>query len=178
MPAVEALGLVGSFGTLCATREGDGSTAWWRRGIEARLVDLGLVGARDVDYVGRPLLVTRNDPLTGLLNGSVGVVVARGADRVAVFDVGVFELSSVPRAETVWALTIHKSQGSEYDEVVVSLPRAESLILTRELLYTAVTRSRGAVTVLAPPGSLDTALRRRVARASGLAARLARSDAL
>src|SRR6202035_3111549 len=100
-----------SFGTLCATREGDGSTAWWRRGIEARLVDLGLVGARDVDYVGRPLLVTRNDPLTGLLNGSVGVVVARGADRVAVFDVGVFELSSVPRAETVWALTIHKSQG-------------------------------------------------------------------
>jgi exodeoxyribonuclease V alpha subunit len=167
-----ALALVSSLGVLCATRRGDGSTDWWRRAIEHRLVDRGVLRRRDLDYVGRPLLVTRNDPLTGLTNGSVGVVVADHDGRTAVFDAGSFPVGAIAAAETVWALTIHKSQGSEYDEVVISLPGPASPILTRELVYTAVTRSRRAVTVLAPAGSLEAALSRRVARSSGLAARL------
>ena len=69
-----------------------------------------------------------------------------GAERVCVFDAGSFPLSSVPSAETVWSLTIHKSQGSEYDEVVVSLPARTSPILTRELLYTALRAARRTVT--------------------------------
>jgi len=146
--AAGAHALVSSLGVLCATRLGDGSTDWWRREIERRLVERGVLGRRDVDYVGRPLLVTRNDPLTGLTNGSIGVVVASGRDRVAAFDAGSFPVAAVAAADTVWALTIHKSQGSEYDEVVVSLPGPESPVLTRELVYTAVTARRDLVTAV------------------------------
>jgi exodeoxyribonuclease V alpha subunit len=172
--AEEALDLLGRVGLLCATRLGDGSIDWWRQRVESVLVERGILRVRDVDYVGRPLIVTRNDPLTGLMNGSVGVIVADGDDRIVAFDSGFFPLGAIPSAETVWALTIHKSQGSEYDDVIVSLPGPDSPILTRELVYTAVTRARSAVTVIAPPGSLEAALSRRVARASGLGARLRR----
>ena len=172
--ADRSLSLLGTLGVLCATKHGAGSTSWWNRAIEASLTARGLLRRRDVDYVGRPLLITRNDPLTGLANGMIGVVVANGDDRRAVFEVGDFELEAVAWAETVWALTIHKSQGSEYDAVVVSLPGPESPILTRELIYTAVTRAKRSVTIVAPRASLDVALSRRVARSSGLAARLSR----
>jgi exodeoxyribonuclease V alpha subunit len=167
-----ALELVGTLGVLCGTKRGRGSTEWWRTTIESGLVRRGLLRARDVDYVGRPLLVTRNDPLTGLTNGMTGVVVADGADRSAAFEVGTFALSTVPWAETAWALTIHKAQGSEFAEAVVALPGPESRVLTRELLYTAVTRAKRAVTLVAPEGSLEAALTRRVSRSSGLVARL------
>jgi len=174
--AGEALRLVGALGVLCATKRGDGSTSWWGAEIERRLLERGVLRAREADYAGRPLLVTRNDPLTGLNNGSLGVVVARDGAHVGAFDTGEFQLAALSATETAWALTIHKSQGSEYDDVVVSLPGPESPILTRELVYTAVTRSKGAVTLIAPPGSLEAALARRVARASGLAARLRRGS--
>ena len=157
---------------LCAHKRGDGSTAWWRRHVERRLVELGVLRPRDADYPGRPLLVTRNDPLTGLSNGMTGVVVAHDDGPLVAFETGTLPLAAVAFAETAWALTIHKSQGSEFDDVVVSLPEATSELLTRELVYTAVTRARRAVTVLAPTGALDAALSRRVARASGLVARL------
>lgn len=170
--AAHSLSLVTSLGVLCATRRGLGSTAWWNAAVESALVARGTLRRRDIDYVGRPLLVTRNDPLTGLANGMVGVIVADGDERRAVFEIGSFEPQAIAWAETVWALTIHKSQGSEYDEVIVSLPRPESPILTRELIYTAVTRAKGSVTIVAPKGSLEVALSRRVARSSGLTARL------
>jgi exodeoxyribonuclease V alpha subunit len=167
-----ALALYASLGVLCAHKRGDGSTAWWRRTVERRLVELGVLRQRDVDYPGRPLLVTRNDPLTGLSNGMTGIVIAHDDGPRVAFDVGTHPLAAVAFAETAWALTIHKSQGSEFDDVVVSLPEATSELLTRELVYTAVTRARRAVTVLAPPSSLESALARRIARASGLVARL------
>jgi exodeoxyribonuclease V alpha subunit len=170
--ASAALQLVSSLGVLCATKRGDGSTRWWLLEIERRLVERGVLRPRDLDYVGRPLLVTRNDPLTGLTNGTVGVVVASPAGRQAAFETGTFPVSAVGSSETVWALTVHKSQGSEYDDVIVSLPGPDSPILTRELIYTAVTRARRGVTLIAPAGTLDVALARRVARSSGLAARL------
>jgi exodeoxyribonuclease V alpha subunit len=88
-----------------------------------------------------------------------------------------FPLASLPDSQTAWSLTIHRSQGSEFDDVVVSLPARGSPLLTRELLYTAVTRARRGVTLLAPDGALEAALARRVARASGLAERLAGSSA-
>jgi len=168
-----ALELVASLGVLCAHRRGDGSTEWWRRAVERRLTAIGALRPRDLDYVGRPVLVTRNDPLTGLQNGMTGVVVAHeGGPRLA-FESGTFPVAAVAWAETAWALTIHKSQGSEFGDVVVSLPEPTSRLLTRELVYTAVTRARRAVTLLAPDGSLEAALERRVTRASGLVQRLA-----
>ena len=167
-----ALALASSLGVLCAHKRGDGSTSWWGRTVERRLVELGVLRRRDADVVGRPLLVTRNDPLTGLTNGMTGVVVAHGDGPHVAFELGTLPLASVAFAETAWALTIHKSQGSEFDGVIVSLPDAASELLTRELVYTAVTRARQSVTLLAPPGALEAALERRVARASGLVARL------
>jgi exodeoxyribonuclease V alpha subunit len=167
-----ALELASSLGVLCAHKRGDGSTAWWGRAVERRLVELGVLRRRDDDLVGRPLLVTRNDPLTGLSNGMTGVVVAHEDGPHVAFEIGSLPLAAVAFAETAWALTIHKSQGSEFDEVVVSLPDATSELLTRELVYTAVTRARHAVTLLTPPGALELALDRRVARSSGLVARL------
>ncbi|HEV3211945.1 MAG TPA: exodeoxyribonuclease V subunit alpha [Acidimicrobiales bacterium] len=170
--AAGALDLVASLGVLCAHKQGDGSTAWWGRTVERRLVELGVLRRRDADVVGRPLLVTRNDPLTGLTNGMTGVVVAHDEGPHVAFELGTLPLAAVAFAEPAWALTIHKSQGSEFDEVVVSLPESTSELLTRELVYTAVTRARRAVSLLSPTGSLEAALARRVARASGLAARL------
>jgi exodeoxyribonuclease V alpha subunit len=170
--AATALELLGALGVLCGTRRGRGSTSWWSRTVEARLVRRGVLRARDTDYVGRPLLVTRNDRLTGLTNGMTGVVVADGDEHRVAFDGASHPLASVPWTETAWAITIHKSQGSEFDEVVVSLPGPDSRVLTRELVYTAVTRARRAVTLADPAGSLEAALARRVARSSGLVARL------
>lgn len=168
-----ALGELGALGVLCGTKLGEGSTSWWQRAVESELVARGLLSPRDADYVGRPVLVVRNDPLTGLANGDLGVVVAEGSERRVAFAGDVLPLESVPWVETAWALTIHKSQGSEFDDVVVSLPDETNRVLCRELVYTAVTRARHGVTLVGSAASLRAALARRVARSSGLVARLA-----
>ncbi len=131
-------------------------------------------------YVGRPVIVTRNDYPNRLVNGDVGLVVA-GAERpVVAFGgaEGIRELavSQLDEIETWWAMTIHKSQGSEFGRVVITLPPAPSPILTRELLYTAVTRAKEHVTVVASEASLRAAIARPVNRASGLADQLAHSS--
>lgn len=130
--------------------------------------------------VGQLLMVTRNDHRLGLYNGDVGVVVRDDDDpdrrRVAFPATGgeVRRLAPtrLPDVESVFAMSIHKSQGSQFDRVVVVLPRREVPLLTRELVYTGVTRAREHVTVVATPSVLIDALQRRVQRASGLTARL------
>jgi len=108
-------------------------------------------------------------------NGDVGVTVVHERPQVA-FPAGdgvrVLDPSRLDRIETWWAMTIHKSQGSEFDHVVVVLPPPPSPILTRELLYTAVTRARSRVTILASEAAIRAAIDRPVSRASGLADRL------
>ena len=161
---------------LAATRRGPFGVDDWRQGIEravsARVPRLR-TGARW--YVGRPVLVTSNDRINALNNGDTGLVVADGT--VALGSSGVaprfLQPSQVASSETWWSMTIHKSQGSEFDHAVVSLPSRQSPIVTRELLYTAVTRSRSRVTVIATPEILRDAIERRITRASGLADRLA-----
>ena len=127
-------------------------------------------------YVGRPIMVTANDKLNRVANGDIGLVVARG-DGVAVAfpngeEVRYLPPSRLDRIDTWWAMTIHKSQGSEFAHAIVSLPSADSPILTRELLYTAVTRARERVTLVASEDALRAAIARPVARASGLRDRL------
>ena len=126
--------------------------------------------------VGTPVMVTRNDPVNRLSNGDVGVVV-QGDDGRWVVMAG----STTPRRlaparlgewEPWWAMTIHKSQGSEFSHAVVALPTVDSPILTRELLYTAVTRAKPEVTVVASEEIIRLAISRPVARASGLRDRL------
>jgi exodeoxyribonuclease V alpha subunit len=162
---------------LAATRRGPLGVNDWTAMLEAE-VSASVPGFSPGRrwHVGRPVMVTANDPINGVFNGDVGVVVAQGtAMEVALGssgDVRTLAPSRLDRVETWWAMTIHKSQGSEFDHAVVSLPQAGSPILTRELLYTAVTRARERLTVVGGEESLRAAILRPVARASGLEARL------
>lgn len=133
--------------------------------------------------LGRPVMVTRNDPSVDLYNGDVGVVVrdpSRPHDpsrrRIAFAgSAGVRTVlpTRVPAHRTVHAASVHRSQGAQFDEVVLVLPRADHPLLTRELVYTAATRARRSLTIVAGDEVLDAALRRAVRRSSGLGERLA-----
>lgn len=128
-----------------------------------------------VHWEGRPIIVTENDHALALMNGDVGVMrtgpsgqlEARFAGREAGVPAAI-----LPAVESAYALTIHKSQGSEYDHVALVLPSNPSPILTRELLFTGITRARRSVTVIGPPDRVREAIGRRVSRASGLSDRL------
>jgi exodeoxyribonuclease V alpha subunit len=175
--AVTAMAALGSFRLLCAHRRGPYGVATWNTVVEGWFADELDRFAEDVWYVGRPLLVTRNDYGLRLYNGDTGVIVA-GEDgrKVAVFErqgrlveVSPMRLEAV---DTVHALTIHKSQGSQVDTVAVLLPDPTSRILTRELLYTAVTRARNSTMVCGTEDAIRAALDRPIAHASGLRNRL------
>ena len=129
------------------------------------------------DYVGRPLLVTENDYELGLYNGDTGVIVEQATGSpMATFERAGELLSFSPlrlgAVETVYAMTIHKSQGSQFDTAAVLLPPADSPILTRELLYTAVTRARRQLILIGTEATVRAAVTRPVSRASGLRRRL------
>jgi exodeoxyribonuclease V alpha subunit len=120
-------------------------------------------------------MITVNDPPSGLFNGDVGVIERRPEGRGARFadpDRWV-PVARLPARETAYALTIHKSQGSEYEQVAIVLPLQPSPVLTRELLYTGMTRSQGDITVIASESSVRRAVLQRIQRSTGLAARLA-----
>ena len=124
-------------------------------------------------YPGRPLLVTTNDRDTGLYNGDTGVVVADGAGGlVAVFGDPERPVEvrphRLPAVETVHAMTVHRGQGSQFAAVSLLLPVSTSPLLTRELLYTAVTRARQRVRVVGTEAAVRAAVDRPVRRASGL----------
>ncbi|MGD0439036.1 MAG: exodeoxyribonuclease V subunit alpha [Acidimicrobiales bacterium] len=163
---------------LCATRLGPLGVSGWTAAIEALTASaLPEAGIGRRNYVGRPVIVTRNDYLNGVFNGDVGLVVAGTAGPLAAFQDanGAFRelaLSRLSDIETWWAMTIHKSQGSEFERVILALPPPPSPVLTRELLYTAVTRAKEQVTVVAAEESLRAAITNPVARPSGLRQKL------
>jgi len=170
---VEVLEKLGELQLLCASRSGQLGIAGWNRTVNQWIG----TQARKQWFIGRPILITKNDHSNHLYNGDVGVVCVdlSGVTRV-VFDgfAGVREFPTVrlPEVETVHALTIHKSQGSEYKHAVVVLPTGRSRLLTRELLYTGVSRAREQLTIVASESALRTAVNTVVSRASGLADRL------
>jgi exodeoxyribonuclease V alpha subunit len=128
-------------------------------------------------YVGRPLMATVNDYELQLFNGDTGVMAIGpdGRPSAAFERRGALTWTSPARLraiDTVYAMTVHKSQGSQFDEVVVVLPEPASPILTRQLLYTAVTRARKRVTLVGTSVALRAAVGRPIARASGLQERL------
>ena len=176
--AVGALHALSAFRLLCAHRRGPHGVATWTAQIERWLAaELKAFSAAERDYPGRPLLVTRNDYELGLYNGDTGVVIADGNERLtAAFERGSEIVSFTPTrldaVETVYAMTIHKSQGSQFDTAAVILPDPGSRILTRELLYTAVTRARERLILIGTEEMVRAAVARPVARASGLRERL------
>jgi exodeoxyribonuclease V alpha subunit len=173
-----ALAALGTFRILCAHRRGPYGVANWNARAEGWLQD-ALTGftAAERWYVGRPLLVSENDYELGLANGDTGVVVQVGEGRVmAAFqrggEVALHSPSRLAAVDTVYAMTIHKSQGSQFHAAAVLLPEPGSRILTRELLYTAATRAQHRLILVGPEQTIRAAVARRVARASGLATRL------
>lgn len=150
-------------------------------GMRRRYADR--VGQREVYYRNRPLLVTRNDYALGLFNGDVGLVrpdPAHNGQLRVWFESGEeggglrsFHPSAINACETAYAMTIHKSQGSEFDRVLVVLPeREENKLLTRELIYTGITRARRQVVMWGTESVLRAGMERRIQRISGLAERL------
>ncbi|MCH8486954.1 MAG: exodeoxyribonuclease V subunit alpha [Candidatus Cyclonatronum sp.] len=177
-----------AFQVLCAHRRGPGGVEELNRQIEQKL---GLEPERGSWYEGRPVIMTRNDYQLGLFNGDLGVTVTQGqaaADgtpllRVAMeaFDAAKSEKGVSLRSpaqlhmmETCWALSVHRSQGSEYRKVLLALPPQDSPVLTRELIYTAVTRAKSVIYVAGSEALLRKAIARRTRRFSGLAERLSR----
>ncbi len=175
--AEDALDAAGRVKVLAATRRGPHGMADWTERIERGVAER--VAGFHPDrrwHVGRPVLVTANDRANRVFNGDTGVVVEGDAGMEVALASGdvVRRLapSRLDRVETWWAMTIHKSQGSEFPHAVVSLPDAGSPILTRELLYTAVTRARDRLTVVGSAASLQQAVAHPLSRASGLRGRL------
>lgn len=162
---------------LAATRHQPLGVYDWTDRVEAGIAR-AIPGFRQARrwYVGRPIIVTANDYPNRVFNGDVGLVVSHRDGQSVVFasmpELRFLAPSQLDRAETWWAMTIHKSQGSEFSHAVVSLPSASSPILSRELLYTALTRAREHVTIVGSEAAIRAAIERRITRASGLRDRL------
>jgi exodeoxyribonuclease V alpha subunit len=172
-----------TFQLLCAVRKGP----WGVEGLNQRvgrvLGAAGLIDAEQPWYEGRPVLMTRNDYGLGLMNGDIGIALrlpdeqqpgqhvlrvafARNDGRGGVRFVLPSRLSDV---ETVYAMTVHKSQGSEFTHTALVLPDALNPVLTKELIYTGITRAKNCFTLIEPrPGVFEDAVRRKVKRISGL----------
>jgi exodeoxyribonuclease V alpha subunit len=175
--AARALEALDRHRLLCAHRDGPFGVRHWNRRIEQWFATETGEPVHDSAYLGRPLLVAANDYSLGIYNGDTGVVVAGAAGPRAAISTGVGFLELAPSrlgdVETMHAMTIHKSQGSQADEVTVLLPDEESRLLTRELFYTAVTRAQTKVRVIGSDSAVRAAIGRQALRASGLRARLA-----
>jgi exodeoxyribonuclease V alpha subunit len=160
---------------LCAHRRGPYGVRFWNRQVERWLSEETGEPIWSDWYAGRPLLVTANDYGLGLYNGDTGVTVVRDGVLRAVIagsERKEFATGRLSDVDTLHAMTIHKSQGSQADEVTVLLPRPDSRLLSRELVYTAVTRAKNRIRVIGAEPALRAAIDRRAVRASGLARRL------
>jgi exodeoxyribonuclease V alpha subunit len=162
---------------LCAHREGPFGVRHWNRTVERWVAEETGQPIYTAWYVGRPVLVTTNDYALGVYNGETGVAVAQPDGRLRVWIAGsesVRDLAPgrLEAIETMHAMTIHKSQGSQADRVTVLLPDAGSRLLTRELFYTAVTRAQRHVRVVGSEAAVRAAVDTQAQRATGLRQRL------
>lgn len=164
------------FRVLCAIRGGPNGVTLLNQKIEQTLGARNLIDAGSDYYAGRPIMVTCNDHGLHLYNGDVGLLLFdpecegrlracfQGSDGV----VRRLLPASLPQHETVYAMTVHKSQGSEFERVLLVLPEEESRLLSRELLYTGVTRAKSRFELYAEDGILLSAVQRRLSRTTGL----------
>jgi exodeoxyribonuclease V alpha subunit len=174
--AAAALAALEQHRVLCGHREGPYGVERWGRQVQAWLVEaIDGYGADGLWHVGRPLLVTANDYQLRLFNGDTGVVVRTpDGPRAAFRRDGVVDLLAPSRlsdVQTVHAMSVHRSQGSQFDRVTLVLPPEGSPLLTRELVYTAVTRAKQHVRIVGTRAALVAAVQRPIQRASGLRGR-------
>ncbi|WP_331828297.1 exodeoxyribonuclease V subunit alpha [Candidatus Blochmannia sp. SNP] len=149
MSKINILEFFNHYRILCALRDGPFGVIRINYYIEKILSEKGLIKLNNSgNYIGRPIIILRNKPSLGLCNGDVGVLLLNDQNKLSAYfilpedKVKVVQLYQLPEHETCFAMTIHKSQGSEFKYIAIVLPNKHTPILTRELLYTAVTRSR------------------------------------
>jgi exodeoxyribonuclease V alpha subunit len=164
------------FRILCATRRGLFGVANINRQIAIELNKKRLIRSQSRWYHGRPIMITRNDYTLKLFNGDIGILLHNPnnyGELQAFFpapagQVRIFWPNRLPEHETVYAMTIHKSQGSEFDHVFILLPSQLSPVLTRELIYTGITRARQSVTIVGAERIFKAAIATQIRRTSGL----------
>ncbi|MAM56013.1 MAG: exodeoxyribonuclease V subunit alpha [Salinicola sp.] len=176
------LALQGRFQVLCALRRGPWGVEGLNDRIARALWQQGWISRTDGWFAGRPVMVTHNDPQLGLYNGDLGLTLADDAGRLRVCfpqGDGIRQVlpSRLDAAATAFAMTVHKSQGSEFDHVLFALPARANPIVTRELIYTGITRARSRLTLALAQGGNDErtlreAIARQVVRDSAIAERL------
>ena len=175
----EASERLDAFRILCAVRETSFGVIAINALVEDTLARMGTIPRGARHYKGRPVLVTQNDYDVQLFNGDVGILWPDPADgrlkawfRRVDGSFRALRVLRLPPHETAYAMTVHKAQGSEFARVLLILPDQDAKVLTRELLYTAVTRAKNGVDIRASESILETAVRRRTERRSGLCSRL------
>ena len=172
----EAIEGFDKFRILCALRQGTYGVVGVNRFVEEILAEKGLIDLHNRWYQGRPVMITVNDYNLKLFNGDIGIVFPdpqAGGNHVVYFpapDGGIRKFSPMrlPAHETVYAMTIHKSQGSEFERILLLLPMHDSEVLTRALVYTGITRAKTDVEIWGNREVFLTAAARRVGRTSGL----------
>ncbi|MFA5923371.1 MAG: exodeoxyribonuclease V subunit alpha [Methylococcaceae bacterium] len=164
------------FQVLCANRLGKNSVADITLAVEQKLFGQNLINLAGLWYSGRPVMITQNNPALHLYNGDIGICMPdkEQEGKYKVFfqradgSVKKYLPGRLPHCETVFAMTIHKSQGSEFEEVVIILPEAINPVLTKELLYTAITRAKKTVKLVADEAIFAGTVRQKVKRVTGL----------
>jgi len=171
----ECLRLFNSFRVLCALREGPAGVVRMNALIEQTLAAHGLIKPAAQYYHGRPVLITANDYNMRLFNGDIGIILFDKEDRElrAFFPAPAgaprkISVARLPQHETAFAMTVHKSQGSEFDHVLLMLPEKDAQVLSRELIYTGITRARNRLDLFFDIDVFSAAAARRTKRTSGL----------
>jgi len=173
----QILSFIKSFTILTATKVGAYGCASMNKLAEEVLSKEKVITPFHKFYEGRPIMVTSNDYNLSLFNGDIGVVLKDEETLKVLFektDSSTFKVtpSRLPEHDTAFAMTIHKSQGSEFDEVLIVLPDIENSIMTRELLYTAITRAKEKIIIAAELKTLKDMSQRPMNRMTGLCERL------
>lgn len=172
----QAFVLLGAFRILCVTRSGPQGTEEVNEYIEGQLRRTGLIRTDGKWYPGCPVMVTRNHYELDLYNGDAGLLVQHGGKLRVVFAQGdelrYFSPLRLPSLEAVYAMTVHKTQGSEFERVALLLPENDLPLNSRELLYTGITRAKKELMIRASEAIWKKAVQRSVSRYSGLSERI------
>ncbi|MHA0961497.1 exodeoxyribonuclease V subunit alpha [Enterobacter cancerogenus] len=171
----EAIAAFGEYQLLCALREGPFGVAGLNERLEQLMAQKRKINRSPYSrwYEGRPVMISRNDSALGLFNGDIGIALDRGQGLRVWFQMPDGSVKSVqpsrlPEHETAWAMTVHKSQGSEFNHAALILPTQLSPVITRELIYTAITRARQRLSLYTDDRILVQAIATRTERRSGL----------
>jgi len=176
----DAILALNKFRILCAIRKGPFGVERINGYITEILASKGLIQPNKRWYHGRPIMITQNDATIGLYNGDIGIIFKDKSDHNSLKAFFIKTDSTVkkylparlPEHETVYAMTVHKSQGSEFDHVLFILPDKLSKILTRELIYTGLTRSRLSIRIWGDRSIFHAAVKNQIQRQSGLSSAL------